>query len=113
MDKINSLITNVKNPCDVLTNDCIELLTILCQSLGISYGEANVYLFIILIPGLLLYFITTTLICVHTSNKSVIKVIKIVSYTVLVLLSILVVFLVLCVVSHVFLTVKSENMILG
>lgn len=84
--KLDSLISNVKNNCDVLTNDCIILMSNLCKQLGISYGELNVYVFLIIIPALLLYFISTTLICVHTKNSTIKQTIKYITYSIIMII---------------------------
>lgn len=78
--KTDSLIANVSNSYDFLTNESIQLLSTMSKCLGISYGELNVYIFIIWMPLLIIYFITTTLICMNTSNKNIIKYVKHLTY---------------------------------
>lgn len=80
---IDSLIYNVSNKCDSITNICIEILSKLSKELHISYGEINVYLFLIIIPCILLYFIISTLICTNTKNEKIIKIIRYISYILL------------------------------
>lgn len=55
-------ITNVTNSFDELCNNCISLLEVLSKELGMSYGELNVWLFVIIQPALILIFFTTTVI---------------------------------------------------
>ena len=55
-------IANVTNDFDSLCNICIEVLEGLSQDLGMSYGELNVWLFVIIQPALILIFFTTTVI---------------------------------------------------
>ena len=81
--KLDSLINNVQNNCDIITNSCIKLLSLLSKYLGISYGELNVYIFLIIIPIIIIFFITTTLISLHVQNKRILKIIKHLTYLVL------------------------------
>lgn len=111
--KLDSLITNVSNSCDVLTNECIQLLSTMSKCLGISYGELNVYIFIIWMPLLIIYFTTTTLICVNTSNKNIIRRVKYVTYGFLAVNIILIIYLLFMFLAYIFLVAKSENMLLG
>lgn len=55
-------IGNVTNSFDQLCNFCIEFLEGLSQDLGVSYGELNVWLFVIIQPATILLFMTTTVI---------------------------------------------------
>lgn len=111
--KTDSLIAVVSNSCDVLTNNCIKFLSVLSQNLGISYGEINVYLFIIWLPAMLLYFTSAVFICVHTKNIKVIKVIKRISYVILIINFIILVSIISIFFTYVMLCAKSENMVLG
>lgn len=111
--KIDSLIVNVTNSCDFLTNECIQLLSALSKCLGISYGELNVYIFIIWMPFLIFYFTTTTLICVNTSNKNIVKHVKYLTYCFLFINTMLIIYIVFTFLAYIFLVAKSENMILG
>ena len=111
--KLDSLITNVSNSCDFLTNECIQLLSTMSKCLGISYGELNVYIFIIWMPLLIIYFTTTTLICVNTSNKNIIKRVKYLTYCFISINVLLIICIVFTFLTYIFLVVKSENMLLG
>ncbi|WP_285828659.1 MULTISPECIES: hypothetical protein [Pseudomonadati] len=55
-------IANVTNDFDSLCNICIEVLEGLSKDLGMSYGELNVWLFVIIQPATILLFMTTTVV---------------------------------------------------
>ncbi|WP_148363910.1 hypothetical protein [Bacteroides sp.] len=55
-------IANVTNSFDKLCNNCIDVLEGLSKDIGMSYGELNVWLFVIIQPALILIFFTTTVI---------------------------------------------------
>ncbi|MEY8687924.1 hypothetical protein AB9N12_18020 [Bacteroides sp. AN502(2024)] len=59
--EINSLIQNVQNNCDAITNFGIEFLSHVSRTTGISYGELNVYLFLVIYPLVLILFILASL----------------------------------------------------
>lgn len=50
------------NRFDEICNFCIELMEDMSSALGMTYGELNVWLFIIIQPALILLFFTTTVI---------------------------------------------------
>ena len=66
---LNSLIKNPDNFCDELCNDCIILLSEVANTLGISYGELNVYLFVIGMPALIVWFIVSSFINYYWKHK--------------------------------------------
>ena len=53
---LDSLISNPSNASDEFCNLCIYFLSQASKFLGISYGELNVFLFVILLPSLVLYY---------------------------------------------------------
>lgn len=55
-------IGNVTNSFDQLCNFCIEFLEGLSKELGVSYGELNVWLFVIIQPAAILIFMTATVV---------------------------------------------------
>lgn len=56
------MIENITNSYDTACNFCILLLEELARSYGISYGELNIWLFVIIQPAFILLFLTTTII---------------------------------------------------
>lgn len=56
------MIENITNNYDSACNFCIQLLEELSKTYGISYGELNIWLFVIIQPALILLFLTTTII---------------------------------------------------
>lgn len=53
---IDSLINNTTCIEDEICNYCIEALKIMSDELGISYGQLNVYLFMVYIPIMMAMF---------------------------------------------------------
>lgn len=53
-------IINITNNFDSVCNYCIDLLEEVSSTVGMSYGELNVWLFVIIQPALIILFITTT-----------------------------------------------------
>lgn len=56
------MIENITNNYDSACNFCIQLLEELSKTYGVSYGELNVWLFVIIQPALILLFLTTTIV---------------------------------------------------
>lgn len=52
----------VRNGFDELCNWCIKVMEEMSSMLGVTYGELNVWLFVIIQPALILLFMTTTVI---------------------------------------------------
>ena len=46
----------VKNDFDLICNACIEVMIMLSRNLGVTYGTANVVLFVILMPLIIVLF---------------------------------------------------------
>lgn len=55
-------IGNVTNSFDQLCNFCIEFLEETSKEFGVSYGELNVWLFVIIQPATILIFMTATVV---------------------------------------------------
>lgn len=53
---INSLIAKVTCTEDEICNYCIEVLEVMSKNLGITYGQLNVYLFMVYIPLIIVAF---------------------------------------------------------
>lgn len=51
----------VKNDFDAFCNLCIAVMTTLAKSWGVTYGTANVVLFVILMPLIIVLFFVTAL----------------------------------------------------
>lgn len=51
----------VKNDFDLFCNACIEVMIMLSRNWGVTYGTANVVLFVILIPLVMLLFFVAAL----------------------------------------------------
>ena len=51
----------VKNDFDVVCNFCIAVMTALAKSWGVTYGTANVVLFVILMPLIIVLFFVAAL----------------------------------------------------
>lgn len=51
----------VKNDFDVVCNFCIAVMTSLAKSWGVTYGTANVVLFVILMPLIIMLFFVAAL----------------------------------------------------
>lgn len=72
---IDSLISNPENAMDLFCNLCIRFLSSASRYLGISYGELNVFLFVILLPALVLYYFVLSLVGVRKRKYRIIFVI--------------------------------------
>lgn len=51
-----------RNQFDRICNRCIEIMEEMSSMIGVTYGELNVWLFVIIQPVLILLFFTTTVI---------------------------------------------------
>lgn len=51
-----------RNRFDEICNQCIKIMEDMSSMLGVTYGELNVWLFVIIQPTLILMFFTTTII---------------------------------------------------
>lgn len=51
----------VKNDFDIVCNLCIAVMTALAKSWGVTYGTANVVLFVILMPLIIVLFFVAAL----------------------------------------------------
>ncbi len=80
--EINSLIQDIQNSCDTLTNFCIGLLTHICHATGISYGELNVFLFLVIYPILLILFILASIV----DNKKIKRILIISGFSIIAIL---------------------------
>lgn len=58
---INSMISNIANNGDVVCNYCIGIITIWSKNIGLSYGEANILLFVILMPLIIFMLLMSTI----------------------------------------------------
>ena len=53
---INSLIAKVTCTEDKICNYCIQILEVMSKDLGITYGQLNVYLFMVYMPLIIVAF---------------------------------------------------------
>ena len=51
----------VKNDLDIICNFCIAVMSTLAKNLGMTYGAANVWLFVILMPLIIVLFLGAAL----------------------------------------------------
>lgn len=51
----------VKNDLDIICNFCIAVMSTLAKNLGMTYGAANVWLFVILMPLIIVLFFLAAL----------------------------------------------------
>lgn len=51
----------VKNELDIICNFCIAVMITLAKNLGMTYGAANVWLFVILMPLIIVLFFVAAL----------------------------------------------------
>lgn len=61
---LSALITDpcvVKNDFDLFCNLCIAVMTVLANNWGVTYGTANVVLFVILMPLIIVFFFVAAL----------------------------------------------------
>lgn len=56
----------VKNDFDLIFNACIDVMIMLSRNLGVTYGTANVVLFVILMPLIIVLFLGR-----HYSNEKI------------------------------------------
>lgn len=92
--KLDLLIGNVQNNCDIITNACIEFLSYLSKFFGITYGELNVLIFLIIIPIVFMLLVIMLLISINTRNIKIIKTIKYILYLILISISFIFIFIV-------------------
>ncbi len=58
----DSLISKVSCVEDEICNYCIEVLKVMSENLGITYGQLNVYLFMVYIPLTMLAFMVLSVV---------------------------------------------------
>lgn len=66
---ISSKIKYPQNWMDEFCNQCITFLEEMSKILGISYGELNVWLFVIIQPALILFFMFAFIVILKKYNK--------------------------------------------
>lgn len=66
----DSLIANPQGWADNFCNECILVLRDMAEAFGVSYAELNIFLFCILMPLLILYFIALALANAKWHNKT-------------------------------------------
>lgn len=66
---ISSKIKDPQNWMDEFCNQCITLLEEMSKILGISYGELNVWLFVIIQPALIAFFMFAFIVVFRKYNR--------------------------------------------
>ena len=73
---IDSLINNASCIEDKICNYCIEALKIISDNIGITYGQLNVYLFLVYIPLLILIFMILSVVNYKYKYKLIFRITK-------------------------------------